>query len=134
VWLFEALGTLLAAFALQKKPLVLRVVSRGLKQGGDVHLFVQFRPVQLLAVQRDCEMPVLRCCRCPQDREPVQWKLDSPTVSQVDKQVPAVEMHTYHPAVHGRLLNEKQLKDSPPQGAVQERMPERRTASGAGLK
>jgi hypothetical protein len=111
------------------EPLVPRAVWQGLEQSGDAHLFVQVRPVQLLAVQRDGKTSALRCCGCLQDRKPDQREFNGLPIGQVEKQVPAVEMHTYRSAVHGRLLNEKQVKDRPPQGAIQERMPESRTAS-----
>jgi hypothetical protein len=38
-------------------------------------------------------------------------------------------MHAYRPAVHGRLLDEKQLKDRSPRDAKQGRMPERGAAT-----
>jgi len=86
-----------------------RRVEQGQKQRGNVHVFVEFGPEQLLAVHRDSEVLTLRYRGCLQNRKPVQRELHRSTVGQVEKQVRAVEAHVQRSAFHGRLPNENHL-------------------------
>src|SRR5260370_26982280 len=82
-------------------------VARGLKQCGNVHVFVEFWPAHLLVVHGNGEVLALRCRSCLKDRKPVQREWDRPTVGEVQDHVGTDESYVNRIGLHGYLPNEK---------------------------
>jgi hypothetical protein len=87
--------------------LMTRGVAQGLKQCGNVHVFVEFWPVHLLVVHGNGEVLALRCRSRLKDRKPVQREWDRPTVGEVQDHVGTDESYINRIGVHGYLPNEK---------------------------
>ena len=74
--------------------LMTRGVAQGLKQCGNVHVFVEFWPVHLLVVHGNGEVLALRCRSCLKDRKLVQREWDRPTVGEVQDHVGTDESYS----------------------------------------